>query len=70
MDSSIIATVSHDQQWVAATYTNETGNVWTNPERTCHHVDPVTTVRPGQMARLWLKTVIIKGSLDELEEGL
>ena len=70
VDRSIIATVSHDQQWVAATYTNETGNVWTNPERTCHHVDPVTTVRPGQMARLWLKTVIIKGSLDELEEGL
>ena len=70
VDRSIIATVSHDQQWVAATYTNETGNVWTNPERTCHHVDPVTTVRPGQMARLWLKTVIIKGSLDELAEGL
>ena len=70
VDRPIIATVSHDQRWVAATYTKETGNLWTNPERTCHHVDPVMKVRPGEKGRLWLKTVIIKGSLDALDKGL
>jgi hypothetical protein len=70
VDRSIIATVSHDQQWVAATYTKLTGNVWTNPERTCHHVDPVMKVRPGERGSLWLKTFIIKGSLKELEKEL
>ena len=70
VDRPIIATVSHDQRWVAATYTKETGNLWTNPERTCHHVDPVMKVSPGEKGRLWLKTVIIKGSLDALDKGL
>jgi hypothetical protein len=70
VDRSMIATVSHDQQWVAATYTKTTGNVWTNPERTCHHVDPVMTVKPGETGRLWLKTVIMKGPLDVLEKEL
>lgn len=65
-DRPMIATLSHDKKWVVATYTKETGNVWTNPERSCHHADPAVTLKPGETKTLWLKTLIIKGDLSSI----
>jgi hypothetical protein len=40
VDLPVIATGSTDRRWVAVSFTNLTGNVWSNPELTCQHVDP------------------------------
>jgi hypothetical protein len=68
VDEPFIATLSVDQHWLAATYTVETGNVWTNPERTCQHADPATELLPGDMKRVELKTFLLQGTLDQLLE--
>ena len=65
-DKPFIATLSHDKAWIAATYTKETGNLWTNPERTCHHADPAVTINAGQTKSFELKTFIVKGNLEQL----
>lgn len=69
-DMPFIATVSRDQKWIAATYTKETGNVWTNPERTCQHADPSVNLMPGETKELRLKTFLIKGSLEVLLDAI
>jgi hypothetical protein len=65
-DKPFIATISHDNKWIAATYTKETGNLWTNPERSCQHADPAVDLKEGQTKKIELKTFIIKGDLDQL----
>jgi hypothetical protein len=65
-DKPFIATLSHDKAWIAATYTKETGNLWTNPERSCQHADPSTTLKAGETKHLELKTFIIKDNLEQL----
>lgn len=64
----LIATISHDKKWIAATYTAETGNLWTNPERSCHHADPATSLSNNEIKILSLKTFLYKGRLDQLIE--
>jgi len=66
VDKPFIVTLSHDKKWIAATYTRETGNVWTNPERSCQHADPSVFLNPGQSKSLELKTFIFKGTLNDL----
>lgn len=66
VDKPFIATISRDKKWIAATYTKETGNLWTNPERSCHHADPAVNLYPGQTKSLELKTFIIKNELGSL----
>ncbi len=66
VDQPLIVTLSHDKKWVVATYTSETGNLWTNPERTCQHADPSVSLKPGEKQSLRLKTYIIKGNLDKV----
>jgi hypothetical protein len=65
-DQPFIATLSHDKKWVAATYTFATGNLWTNPERSCQHADPSISLGAHEMKTLRLTTFIYKGTLDEL----
>jgi hypothetical protein len=65
VDASFIATVSQDGRWVIASFTRNTGNVWSNPELTCQHVDPQAAPSPGEAAILETKVLIIRGSLDE-----
>lgn len=70
-DKPFIATFSHDKKWLAATWTKETGNLWTNPERSCQHADPsISSLQPGETKILQLKTFIIKANLDELLKQL
>jgi len=65
VDQPFIATLSKDGAWVVASFTRETGNVWSNPELTCQHVDPQTSLLPGQHVTLEVKILILHGSLED-----
>jgi hypothetical protein len=65
VDQPFIATLSNDRKWVIASFTRTTGNVWSNPELTCQHVDPQTSLAPGQRAAVEVKILIFQGSLNQ-----
>lgn len=65
VDQPMIATLSADRKWVVASFTRTTGNVWSNPELTCQHVDPETPLAPGETATLEMKILIFQGSLEQ-----
>jgi len=66
VDAPFIATFSKDKKWVIASFTHNTGNVWSNPELTCQHVDPQAALSPGEEAILETKILVIRGSLDDV----
>jgi hypothetical protein len=66
VDLPVIATVSSDHKWVAASFTSTTGNVWSNPELTCQHVDPDRPLPPGAKVEWDVKILIFQGSSDQL----
>jgi hypothetical protein len=66
VDAPFIATLSKDSRWVVASFTRNTGNVWSNPELTCQHVDPQAALSPGAEAILETKILMVRGSLDEV----
>jgi hypothetical protein len=66
VDIPLIATHSSNLEWVVASFTRETGNVWSNPELTCQHVDPQVSLPPGQKAVLEMKILVIHGSLNDV----
>ena len=65
VDQPFIATVSSDSAWVVASVTRTTGNVWSNPELTCQHVDPQIALAPGEAAVVEVKILILRGSLND-----
>lgn len=65
VDKPMIATLSNDRTWVAASFSRDPGNVWTNPELTCQHVDPQVPLPGGAHAQYEIKILIFKGSLDD-----
>jgi len=65
VDVPFIATLSADRSWVVASFAREPGNVWSNPELTCQHVDPQTSLLPGQQSTREVKILVLKGSLDD-----
>jgi hypothetical protein len=67
VNEPFIATVSQDGKWIAATWNpDDTGNVWTNPELTCQHVDSQASLKPGGTASLEVKTFLFRGNLEQL----
>jgi hypothetical protein len=66
VDQPVIATVSTDGRWIIASFARDPGNVWSNPELTCQHVDPQRSVGPGQRATLEVKMLVLRGSLDDV----
>lgn len=71
VDLPFIATRSTDGTWVVASFARESGNVWSNPELTCQHVDPQTSLPPGQRAAVEVKLLVRRGSLnDALQHAL
>ena len=66
VDAPFIATLSQDGRWVVASFTRTTGNVWSNPELTCQHVDPQAALSPGEEAVLELKILVVHGSLGDV----
>lgn len=65
VDAPFIATLSKDGRWVVASFTNHTGNVWSNPELTCQHVDPQATPGAGEEVILETKILVIRGSVED-----
>jgi hypothetical protein len=65
VDEPMVATLSADGKWIVASFTRTTGNVWSNPELTCQHVDPQAPLAPGERAVLEVKILIFRGSLSE-----
>jgi hypothetical protein len=65
VDQPFIATLSTDRQWVVASFSRETGNVWSNPALTCQHVDPQAPLPPRQDVVLEVKLLVLRGSLDD-----
>lgn len=66
VDEPLIATVSTDGKWVVASFTRTTGNVWSNPELTCQHVDPQIPLAVGASAAMETKLLVVQGSLDDV----
>jgi hypothetical protein len=66
VDAPFIATLSKDSRWVVASFTRSTGNVWSNPELTCQHVDPPGALSPGEEVILETKLLVVRGSLDDV----
>jgi hypothetical protein len=66
VDQPLIATVSSDNEWVVASFTHQAGNVWSNPELTCQHVDPQAILPPGQQAILEMKILIMRAPLAQI----
>jgi hypothetical protein len=66
VDVPLIATLSSDHKWVAASFTNMTGNVWSNPELTCQHVDPERPLPARAKAEWDVKILIFPGTLAQV----
>jgi hypothetical protein len=64
-DLPFVATRSTDNAWVVASFARQAGNVWSNPELTCQHVDPQTSLPAGQRAVIEVKLLIIRGSMQD-----
>jgi hypothetical protein len=65
VDVPMIATLSEDRTWVAASFARDPGNVWSNPELTCQHVDPEAPLPHNGHAAYEVKILIFNGSLEE-----
>ena len=65
VDVPMVATLSEDNTWVAASFARDPGNVWSNPELTCQHVDPELGLPHHGHAAFEVKILIFKGSLED-----
>lgn len=65
VDEPMVATLSEDHKWVVVSFSHTAGNVWSNPELTCQHVDEEKPMGPGQKTVLEVKLLVFAGSLDE-----
>jgi len=68
VDQPLIATLSEDHEWVVASFSHTAGNVWSNPELTCQHVDEQSSLTPGGQTVEEVKILIFRGSLDQVLE--
>jgi hypothetical protein len=66
VDEPLIATLSTDRKWIVASFTRTTGNVWSNPELTCQHVDPEAALPPHGKAVTEVKILVFQGSLEDV----
>jgi hypothetical protein len=66
VDQPLVATVSTDRNWVAASFSRTVGNVWSNPELTCQHVDPERPLPAHQQATAEVKILFLRGTLGDV----
>jgi hypothetical protein len=60
-DVAFLATESLPTGWTAATFASNCDSVFTNPARTCHHVDPTIRDIPDGRANIRLKVYLLRG---------
>jgi hypothetical protein len=65
VDAPFLATATEDRAWVAATYTSDATNVWSNPARSCHHADPEATLPKNGKADLSYTFLLRRGTPEE-----
>ena len=65
VDVPLLLTRSSDGAWIVASFAKAPGNVWSNPELTCQHVDPQAPLAPQQRLVLEVKMIVMRGSLDD-----
>ena len=65
VDVPLLVTRSTDSEWLVASFAHAPGNVWSNPELTCQHVDPQAPLLPRQRVVLEVKMLVMRGSLDD-----
>jgi hypothetical protein len=65
VDVPMLATLSTDRTWVAASFARDPRNVWSNPELTCQHVDPERSLPRDAHTVYEVKVLIFKGSLED-----
>jgi len=63
VDAPFLATVSTDGTWLVASFTRQVGNVWSNPELTCQHVDPQRSLPPNGRAVAEIKILVMRGTV-------
>ena len=68
VDEPLLATLSQDYKWVVASFTRTTGNVWSNPELTCQHVDQDIPLPAGGHGILEVKVLVFEGSLSQVQQ--
>ena len=68
VDEPLVATLSTDRKWVVASFARTSGNVWSNPELTCQHVDQQISLPPGATRATETKILVFPGSLEEMLE--
>ena len=66
VDEPFIATLSTDGKWIMATFAWDPGNVWTNPELTCQHADPQTSLPRTSRAAQESKSLLFQGTLADV----
>ena len=66
VDEPLVATFSTDRKWVAASFARTAGNVWSNPELTCQHVDQQIPLAPGAAGAMETKILVFQGSLEDV----
>ena len=65
VDIPLIVTQSSDKEWIVASFSRDAGNVWSNPELTCQHVDLQASLSPQHRLMLEVKMLVIRGTLDD-----
>ena len=66
VDEPLIATRSTDGKWVVASFARTSGNVWSNPELTCQHVDQQIPLAPGVTGVMETKLLVFPGCLEDV----
>ena len=65
VDIPLIVTLSTDNKWLVGSFARAPGNVWSNPELTCQHVDPQESLSPQERIVLEVKMLVMQGSLED-----
>ena len=67
IDEPLIATLSADRKWIVASFSRAAGNVWSNPELPCQHVDEQVPLPARAKVTLEVKMLIVRGSLADVQ---
>jgi hypothetical protein len=65
-DASFIATEATCSKWVAASYARTPSYIWTNPARTCHHLDWGVSLSETGIGEISQRLYILRGTAQDV----